>query len=493
MALPDVELTAAEAAEAAARGWTWRNYALISGGRVYATPLHTDDDARDDRIIYVDGNRVPWLLTFIVEAAGNTATISATAVRFGEFDGGAGADVPFPIGTVQVACTDITLPTSTSDFGWSIDDVWTNGSKALLSILYIPRVRVTVGPEVGYINARDIYSVIEITPSGDGPGGLSFAAVEVKGGWSETTGSDPASTAGTPYEYSEDWSGTLSPCGDDFHDMFGTLTFSALAGISLLVGMTSTEYYARHVFYDALGAAHVVRLRLHTAQDTVPGTSTLETAGGPACSGNDFSVYVTLHAINSTEWEVALLDGATEIGAYGQTNVADHRISYGVLVRCTWRDDPANGYPPGCYTTYKEGGVPVRGSDTVDSSNTGMLAGVGDTTYWYPDYPTYHVRDLWRVTTHMFVGPDNTRQNDIGRRLCLSDYYLSGGGSGKIGVVAAGGPAYAVIRYHAGEWTLSLAITPAGVLTPPPTPYMYFSWQPKTGEFTFDTMPVCYV
>ena len=127
---PAVSLNADEATEAASTGMVWQNYAHISGGCIYGVDLQSNGDKKN-AFIYVDTNGDPYLVRLGLMFDGNDVTVSAQLVRFGRF--GAGEYTSF-FKNDTVTCEDISLPSEDWTRKWSISDVWTNGSEALITI-----------------------------------------------------------------------------------------------------------------------------------------------------------------------------------------------------------------------------------------------------------------------------------------------------------------------------------------------------------------------
>lgn len=168
---PAVSLTEDEATEETANGWTWQNYAHISGGYIYGHNLQSAEDKKN-AFIYVDADGNPHLVRLSLSFDENDVTVSAQIVRFGHFGIGE-QSIFFKHDTV--ACEDISLPSEDWTRKWSISDVWTNGSEAL----------ITIGRRAAYSTYAVLYpsSVLKISMGGAGTS-MTIDATEL---WGETT------------------------------------------------------------------------------------------------------------------------------------------------------------------------------------------------------------------------------------------------------------------------------------------------------------------
>lgn len=224
LGLPAVSLTPEESVEAAVNGWTWQNYGHISGGYLYGHNLQ-QTAGKKDTFIYVDGNGDPFKVRVILGfEGGDVVSVQGEFIRFGHFGEG---EVPsFFKAAANLTCDDITPLGGGETRVWTVEDVWTNGSKALVSI------GITYQPNGYPYNIKAIYSLIEIQINGTGQAGITLEATEIRGGL-ETSG-----TVGdglSPIEYCTG--------GCNWHDF------------------ERTTYTARFAYYRSNGTPVLFRLK----------------------------------------------------------------------------------------------------------------------------------------------------------------------------------------------------------------------------------------
>ena len=480
--LPALSLTADETDEAAAKGWEWRNYAFVSGGHVYGTDLQTDGEMRRDAFIYFDANDKPWLFRLSVDLPGaNEVDISADVVEFGVFEWGQGAQATFDVTAATVTCADIGPAEAYP--GWTIEDVWTNGAKLLVSI--IRKLPATLdGNAVTY---KDIYSLIEVTVSGNGPGGLAMSAAEVRGG-NQTTYQD-ISSPGTNFAPVEDLS-TNDDCSGAY-TFFSSTQFPAAAG--LVDGRNVYWVFARYAHYDSAGDPVLIRIRLNETGESVVSNAwvdSLHEPGEVTCCGR-WTYTANIEATYDTTWSMDLLADSTVIDSVGQTSQAVWLAEYIWLVVCT-----DTGTCTDCDLVYTQAsGGTTYGRQTVDNAWTGIMAGESVSTYLIAESADY-LLNRYRIIPK--VGSITPDYDYASRRatLALNDGTTQ---NGVVGFLNAASNAYAACKKLGGatSYTLGAFNTPLGSKADVGTlasPYaLYFTWNRKSGAYSFSTKTVCYV
>ena len=173
--LPALDMSPELIASEAAEGREWRNYGLISGGQVNGTwlPRRMSGGApvEPNSFVHVDEDGINWLVTVLgTFPATNTVRLNLSIVRFGHFEQGVGEQSPITK-TVDISCENI-QPTYSASREVKLQDVWTNGSKALLCVFYL------------WADQSLVFSAIEMVLTGTGGAtgsGLVVDATEVKG------------------------------------------------------------------------------------------------------------------------------------------------------------------------------------------------------------------------------------------------------------------------------------------------------------------------
>lgn len=224
LGLPAISLTADETAEASAEGYTWQNYTHVSGGYVYGKNLQVSN-SRKDSYIHIDEDGAAWLVRVAVTfPGGDVVDITLTLKPFGFFGAGEASADTYDI--EDIACEEIT-PTGYDVDHWTIEDVWKNGEKAILSLFGVDSGR------------KYIHSLIEITITG-GTATINPEAAEIMGG------EDTTHTA-APYE--------LLHCGGPSGGNACNYT-----------DRTSESWLARFAYYKSDGSAALLRLHKSSSQ-----------------------------------------------------------------------------------------------------------------------------------------------------------------------------------------------------------------------------------
>lgn len=483
--LAAISLTADESDEATANGWEWRNYAFVSGGKVYATDLQTDSMVRKDSLIYFDANAKPWLLRVSVARDNDDITVSADVVAFGIFDGGTTPHTPFNIEADAVTCADLSALDSPSaaEMGWTIEDVWTNGGKFLVSV---QRLLTTtfLGNSVTY---KDIHSLIEVEVTGTSEATLSLEATEVRGG-NQTTYED-ISSPGSTFAPTLDLSTVDSCAGTE--TLFATTNWPAAAG--LVDGRDVTWVYARNAHYDSDGDPVLMRLRRHETTDssvTASGVTLDET--GVCGSGGLTQVYTaSIEAQQIAVTTADLLADSTVVATFGYSATSDWSVSYTHTILCI----QASGLPgEPCDTIYTQAtGGGAYGVDSVTNAWQGYLSGQ-DADAVLP-YDWDHLFLRWRMTTVSVGDIENFDYTPRYASLVLTDGVDTIGSAGFIIATSnAIGPYHMI---NTSVMTLGDLTTPTGAQSygsTLATPYkLYHAWNRQSGAQSFGTSPVCYV
>ena len=504
MGLPAIVRTPAQLLEDAALGHQWLNYAFISGGMVYGTALG------DNRFIYVDPDGVRWLIamTFSTpEISLQKVRLTFTVERFGLLrENGAGTTL---VGNViDVTCSHISYSsfaganyTATQVY---LDDVWTNGSKALLGVYR------TDG------SAYDMYSLIEASFSGVGGtdgSGVVVAAVEIRGD-SELTyatsvatpfnpvvsASFPISDTGTDCSRVVTWGVYPGVMWDDVSGMVGTID-------ALDTERDITSSFARMAYYDSSGVPHVYRLTSgYTQRYSFAGTS--NTGGG------------------SETWGGAFCDeGASDAHAYSFSSIF-LEINYGLYlmrddveidaVKFSQSADGAQWFLHG----FAHLGATYSGPTTLPATpsgyiDTGAFSGGGSADsrqimQFTAPVMTGSLASALSITPPAFTGTQSFSYlaPPLGEAAMLSIYnawragtrhYSSGsaviGGSDSVGIQRIDSKAVGFYLLSGGVRTYGDIHTPVGVLSAGLTPAsnLWFAWNRKTGATSLSIDPICYV
>lgn len=483
--LPALTLSTAEQDEETANGWEWRNYAFLSGGYLYGTDLQTDSAVRKDSLIYFDSNAKPWLLRIGIDRDNDDITVSADIVAFGIFDGGTTPHTPFNVEADVVSCEDLTaLDTpSGAEMGWTIEDVWTNGEKFLVSVQKLLSTTFLGNP----VTYKDIYSLIEVEVTGTSEATMTLSATEVRGG-NETTYQD-ISSPGSTFAPTLDLSTTDSCAGTE--TLFATTNWPAAAG--LVDGRDVVWVYARQAYYDDTGAPVLMRLRRHeTTESSITDSGvTMDQSGTCEPLGLTQVYTADISARQIAVTTADLLADDTVVGTFGYEASSDWSVSYTHTIRCL-RANGLTGEP--CDTIYTQAtGGGAYGIDGVTNAWEGFLA-EQDADAVLP-YDWDYLFLYWRMTT---VNGGDVENFDYAARYAALGLTDGSDIIGSAGFILA--PSNAIGPYHminASVMTLGDLTTPTGTHSYSSTlgtPYkLYYSWNRQSGAHSFSTSPVCYV
>lgn len=486
MGSPVPVLTQAEEDEAVAKGWSWRSYAFVSGGYVYGKSIHTNVGVRRDSCIYMDEAGVPWLVRLSLSKAGNNVSVTAQIVRFGLFEWGAGAHVPFSVSLpAPIACADLSAVTYDPVNWWTIEDVWTNGRKILVSVFNRPPAQL----RGNYVSCKDIYSLLEITLSGVGPGGVQIAGAEVRGGAAQTTHTVSGSP-GTPFIPSVD-AGTVDVCETESRPM--GINFHPQVGF--VDGRDVSYVYARFAHYKSDGTPVLIRVRWHeTADSIITGSGVISevteppTPGSTMCGTRLYTIHATgeMHVVTKVE----LLEDDTSVSHIGTdtTSSATTYATYSAICSRLLPTEPCVVYTYGFGSYWYEVGGGSGGP-------TGLWAGMDYTGCWPL---TNYEYDYLALSFRTITSPSY----DYGHR--IASYIMTDGSQSRVVVGISYSPSnmhfMAARGWADANFTVGQAITPVGVIAPPvaSTPLSglasyYFAWNRKSGSHAFATKPTCYV
>jgi hypothetical protein len=519
MGLPAISLDTDQQADTTARGWEWRNYALLAGGYCYGTYLG------DNTYIHVDAANVPWLVTltdgaaqlplwasgqsYLVDdmrrvagvgyrcvtahisdvfsadlAAGYwvaaDATVAAQIRRFGLFGDGI---QPAITRFMPVDCAEIGLSNPVGVYASrSIElmDVWTNGSKALIGVMLI----TSATPPL-----HDLFSVIEVSITGTGGSdgaGLSILATEIIGQPDLTTGTtgsfgghyDPI-LSGVTFAYQYVQTAFIGCDGgpDSVGSIFGYVPGGGeteirwrvdqdfAGGYPVMQGRWVGWRYARTAYYDQAGVAQPLIMEAREYEDHwITGTS------GPVVSGVD------LFYCNGSQDRTARVDWTVDIAGIWEFAVR-------ILRGSTLVDEIATFQ--GFIGHQDHWTSPTNSNVSSTYNNTGPVAWRGTLAPMIPDSPTGfnstaavdNLRNGWRAANpHMAAAEVTYATTTIGMQRidakAAGFYVLSGGNR-----------TYGTITTPIGNQTLAA----------PAAGNIFFAWQRKTGAIHLGTVPAVYV
>jgi hypothetical protein len=449
LGLPAISLTAEEATEATANGYTWQNYGHVSGGYVYGVDIQENGSTRKDTFIHVDGDGRLWRARLSVSFSGDTASITCAFKRFGEFGNGEqSSQAVFK----DVACAEIT-PTASPTREWSIADVKTNGAACLVEI------RVVSG------SFKDIYSVIELTPTITA-GVADFSAVEVFGG------EDTTSTASTPgatyYSASSPLITVSTTCGAI------DITGSPAGPHSFSFGTLTNARYAVSSHYDSSGTASLIRLRQYEIGSISFGGYTTNVVPPPSGCG-PYTVTRTLTGTIYSGFGFAIEVNGSSVALFKneQATVTEWASGNGE-VYCSGA---------GCATyssqSWLNNSTALGGGSLISRTNTlGFGSGI-------PDSISTAINGI-RSRTYLLPASTSTNLLDLSSTVI-----------GTCGAVFAPPSLLAFWHKPTGSdvvlstWAAPISATYTGSLATVPS--VYWAWNRKTNAYTFSTLPVCYV
>jgi hypothetical protein len=449
--LPAISLTSAETAQATANNYEWRNYALISGGRLYDTALPAES------FIHVDADDKCWLVTLSYSyPASNTLRVTASIKRFGLFGHGAASAITK---TVDIACE--AIDPASYDIGifddrfHGLEDVWTNGSKAIVCIWLTNRDDTEI-----------MFSACEITLTGAGGtngAGLSLSGSEVRG--------------------LSDLNERDSDNGNygDYVCYAGNPTSGGSDGWPPLTDYIQRGTYAKYAYYNSSGGACVARLRLTISIDSSVISCLAPTTDFPCWLDPASNLTVTF-----TETTVEQV-GIKGIYLLENDTVID-KLEYSEVIHYyRYYQYPSSYY---CATEQAEAiGAAVtawfatRPATTVISRD--YAGGSLDSKYTAPD----NILDFESESAAALLSAWRTRSNGFAATMDLS-------GGEKLGVSHINAKSMALYHPTATVKEWGTIRTPLGNKTYSNTAIalpIVFAWQRKTGDFAFSTSPICYV
>lgn len=456
--LPAPDLTPEKIASEAAAGREWRNYALLPHGTVYNKSIG------DSSFIHIDEAGKPWRIDLAFSfPASQTLRITADITEFGVLEISTGPATAVTIQkTVDVVCTEIELAnvvdTYSSRYG-HIEDVYTNGSKALIGVLLV----------MDSSSSHDLFSVVTLTLSGEGGetgSGLVLNGAETIAQPALTVGNEAdvvlrgylrpaiASTGSSDCPVGQTWEATYSvnPWASDW------LTKRIVKNI---------QTYARYAFFSAVGDPIAIRLRMGsentiTYPPAVYSLSYYSAVYDCQTPGTLPGLQGTWTHLDDNTWGVWLLENETVVDSVLRTRLITKNFS--------WDTDVDGEYPTNQH-------VVTPDSETTVWSDSGSLA-----TYLPPGTVGLPTMPLTLA---------GFRKVGVGVASAMDNM----GSSVFIGIDRMNSKATAFVAQTPTEFVYGVASTPLGNLTVGLTPSLTtnFAWQRKTGEHSFASSPICYV
>jgi len=478
--LPPLDIAPGVIASEAAAGREWRNYGLISGGTVNGTQLSSVSTGpfgyKNQSYIHVDEAGINWMVTVAYSwPSSNTVRITLSIGRFGHFEIGLGAQTPVTM-YADVACEDITY----LDLNRWVDvqDVWTNGSRALACVF--------MAMDYGNTHCA-IISAIEIVLTGTGGSDgsdLVLNASEVKGlsdlnNDVDTEATDPNGSI---------FSGSFTDNSEhiySYHDTpinaycfaWDTPTSKEIrweglqgfvAGYPLINGYIYGKDRCRICLYDSDGTIAAYKLRSrktidNAVTDVVDGGRT----GSLSCTtgGTRLEHVVTVTVTGTQKEGYYLLKNDTIID-----KIENVKTFTGTQQQLTFYDAVTSTYAD-YYITYP---VPYAESGMTWEGSLGSE--ISGSAFWpySGSYPAHNMIGSWDtidpVTSGFTLLDDSTTKIGIHRTDNIAAFFLLD-----------------------TTRTYGTVATPLGDKTTGATGGVYFSWQRKTGDFAFSANPICYV
>ena len=304
MGLQPIERSPTELLADAAAGFEWRNYALISGGMIYGKALNAGS-FNPDAFIHVDIEGKRWLVKWIsayITTSKLAAVFTFSACEFGRLvtDGATALPVEF---TVVIPSDSMASAHGVFD----LEDVWTNGSRALLGIYRIvPTSQTTDGTPIEPW-LKDMVSLVEVVISGAGGAdgsGLVFSGTEIRGrpqlDYPETirapgTAQTDPMVPGYSYICTQDQQTSVITC--QYIQSGFVSFFTAMGGILF----EDSEFYptakARFAYYKPDGSAVAAKLKIGSNESFTIGGLTLQTSGADVFDPNTSTWDYGAHAI----------------------------------------------------------------------------------------------------------------------------------------------------------------------------------------------------
>jgi hypothetical protein len=472
--LPALDIAPGVIASELAEGREWRNYALISGGQVYGTQLSSVHVGpwydRNQSYIHVDEAGVNWLVTVSNTWPGtNTVRIILSVVRFGHFERDLGAQTPITM-YQDVVCEDI------EDIALSrwvdLQDVWTNGSKALVCVFMY---RDEPGTRCAIISAIEV----ELSGTGGTDGSdLTMSATEVKPKSELDTAidEDATDTNGSIFsgaftednEYKTDGDGCWIWDTPTTKEIRWEGQQGFINGYPLRNGYVFGSDDCCLCLYESDGTIAAYRFRYRkTINNSVVGYTDGGRVGGPSCtSGGDRLEHIITVSVEGTQTEgYYILKNDTVID-----KVENVKTFAGTQEQLTFYDKYTSTYQD-YYITY-----PVPYTETSMSWGGSLGSFISSTAFWpYSGiYPDHNLIPTWDSISQMTSGEvtldDSTTKIGIYRADNIAAFYLLD-----------------------TDRTYGTVATALGDKTTTETADLYFSWQRKTGDFSFSANPICWV
>lgn len=474
MGLPALDITPELAASEAALGREWRNYALLPRGSVY------NCDIGASSFIHVDTAGKPWRidLAFSFPAA-QTLRITADITEFGVLQTHGTVAVTVQQ-TVDVVCAEIDLVNAVDTYVsryTQIEDVWTNGSQALIGVIL-----------VNDDTFHDLFSVVTLTLSGDGGAtgaGLALAAVESIAQPGLTT----STTLPQEITYSQTFDAYVT-CIDNcyFNQAIdnglcqaypdGTFdpVFAIVPGnpaqnptmVRLVTHMHSTS--ARYAYFGPDGSPRALRLRTgslttYTLESSTEWAYDLPLPPPLPCDGSvtlsfpSLYKYAETREIYETGWVLLENDTVIDRLSWMNTTVASYKYH--------WR---SMNLPPISRD--------LLTATSVNENKGSLAAYLPESASWIALGGS--IEGAFRTSALSAYTDSSTYIKD-------TSIYL--------GLHRMNSKSTAFIVTTPSAKTYGLAVTPIGALTVGLTPAATtnFAYQRKTGEHTFANGPICYV
>lgn len=491
LGLPPVALTSPEAAYYAGLNMEWRNYALIAGGYVYGTYIG------DEAYLHIDEAGAAWRITLAYAFPGShVLRITATIERFGYLRVDGEYTPPAPrVQVIDVTCGYIELspqpPGASGAYPYltrygQIQDVFTNGGKALLGVL----LRAPYGIDAlgDYLFNDDLFSLVELSISGSGGGdgsGLVLSASEVMTYTNLTPGAEssaiekPGVWFTQKLAYIDD---AATVCGPDDAE---TITITAVMVPSGAIFEPTYDYLwlytvARYAYYDSAGDAHAIRFRDLYQEEAIRELITdLHISGGTTTSTCS-CIYEGFVGSSDCPFPQPELSGAMQ---YSETNKKGFYLldNDTVVDEIAWRyirselqETTVIDEVPSTYVT------PI--ASTVEKTGA-LSAYIADSSALYP-MPQIDDVEVMSNAFRSFRQGFFTYSPFTGTTRYLGLHKMSS----------------KAVAFHAGDTATGVseygpALTPLGPkavgLTPAES--VNFAYQRKTGEYTFANGPICYV
>lgn len=464
--MPAVTLTPDEATYFAGLNMEWRNYALIAGGYAYGTYIGAET------YIHIAEDGTAWRVALAYSyPVANTLRITATIERFGylRIDGEYTAPAPAVV-TADVACASIELVSPYSYRYSSLQDVFTNGSKALIGVL----LRQGGGD--------DLFSLVELTITGAGGengAALTLSAAEVKAAAALTPGALIETPLGPPLTwFTKDLAyinDSQTQCGPD--EALFTITAVMVDrdyGSEVNYDQKWTYIYARYGYYNAAGNVVAVRFKdYESTEDTRALLVDLHISGGTT-TGSCTCVY------KSNPPACPNHPSAETSGTIRQTN--SHKRGYYLMENDSVIDEISWLYVVTTDTVYTTGSASSSTTSGTLTKQGALSAYIADSTPANPFPGSINSGAMMNAFRSPFQQDFSSAQVFNGSTKAIGLHKMS---SKAVAFVGSDGPLsdYGIVSSPLGP--LATALTPAASIN--------FAFNRKTGEYTFANEPICYV